>query len=531
MRRSAFPTKHIAVLPFHSAQSEAADQALADGLSEVITASLRRLEANDRDLLVVPSQDIQSQHVSDVRAARRAYSVKLVVLGDVAHENGQVRLAITVVDAARERPMASTTIQEREDRLALVHTRAVQEVSRMLGVRPSPANPSPVPPSVYAAWLRGRGFLDRFDKSANVASAITEFESALTAAPAYTPALVGLGQAYLNRFDTTKDPRWLDAALGSAAKAIEVDHDSAEAYTVRGGVHNARGEYKEAVEDFERALILNARLDDAYRGLARAFERMGLMQRAEATYEKAIAARPDYWAGYHWLAAFHYKYGRYQAAAGQFRRVVQLTPDNAQAYSNLGSALAKLGKLDEARRMYETAIRIAPSYGAYNNFANLLLRQRLFAEAAAAYEKALELNSQDHNVWGNLGAAYLRTPGQKSRANDAYRRAIQLAEKARSAGLGDPNLLARLAQYYAIQGKRSEPLELLRTALAQAPTDVSVLISAAITYETLGFREEALQWVRKSLELGYPRLEVEQTPDFDELRKDRRFLESIPSPK
>ena len=522
-RQPSLPARHVAVLPFQTSAPGPAEQALATGLAEAITDSLTHLESGEKSLLVVPSADIRSQRISDVGSAHRAFAVKLALTGGLAQENGQLRLSLTLVDATKKKPLASATIEEPAENLPVVHRRAVVETARMLTLRSPPPRLLSAPPRAYSSWLRGVGFMERFDKEPNLDSAAAEFEAVLREAPAYAPALVGLSQVYLSRFETSRDPRWLEPAHAHGTKAIELDQSLADAYLARGAVRNARGDYKGAVEDFGRALILDARRDAAYRGLARAYEGMGLKDRAEEVYRKAISIRSSYWAGHHLLGAFYFRNGRYPEAASAFRRVADLTPDNARAYSNLGSALSRQGLLDDARRMFEESIRRAPTYGAYNNLAILLTKQRRYSESAAALEKALELNRENYVVWGNLGASYARIPGQRSKAEDAFRRALELGERARAANPKDAQVLANLAQYHAFLGRRSDPLTLIQAALALAPTDVAVLIDAAEVYETLGFREEALHWLGKSLELNYPLAHVKENPIFDELRKDSRF--------
>ncbi|NDJ13096.1 MAG: hypothetical protein EBY17_18180, partial [Acidobacteriia bacterium] len=109
-----------------------------------------------------------------------------------------------------------------------------------------------------------------------------------------------------------------------------------------------------------------------------------------------------------------------------------------------------------------------------------------------------------HRVWGNLAVAYSRTPGQQSQTNDAYRRAAELCNVILKANPNDAHTLSNLASYEAFTGERADPLEKIQQALALAPKDSAVLYNAAETYEYLGFREQALLWLGKLLDLGYP---------------------------
>jgi tetratricopeptide (TPR) repeat protein/TolB-like protein len=515
------PENYVAVLPLRIATNDPAQQALAAGWAEVITNALVRYETSNPDLLVVPYNEVDGRRVADAAAARRVFSVQKVLTGDITEGNGRLRVALTLVDAARQQPAGGFSVEGTADALAEMHAQVVARSAGLLGLRAPPAGREAAP-QAYANWLRGMGFLERYDQPGNIEAALAEFEAALERGPDAL-VYVGLSQAYRLRFQVTRDPKWLEPARGHASRAIELDNGLAAAYLARGATRNATADYKGAVEDFERALLLDARLDEAYRGLARAFERMGLHDRAENAHRKAIAARPGYWGGYNSLGRFYSERGRYREAAAQFRNVVQLTPDNAQGYSNLGSVLSRLGQFEEARRMLETSVRIAPTLAAYNNLGNLLVRQRSYSEAARIYEKALELEKNDYVIWANLGAAYYES-GQRDNGKDAYRQAAALAEKARAGNPENPRILADLAHYYAFLDKRDEPVALLGTALPLAgDQDADILISAAETYELLGFHERALDNIRKALRAGYPLSEVEQISTFDNLRKDSGF--------
>jgi hypothetical protein len=52
------------------------------------------------------------------------------------------------------------------------------------------------------------------------------------------------------------------------------------------------------------------------------------------------------------------------------------------------------------------------------------------------------------------------------------------------------------------------------------------MIVAAEVYEALGFRTEALDWVNRAIERGFPRIAVEESLGLEELRKDPRFPKS-----
>jgi hypothetical protein len=53
------------------------------------------------------------------------------------------------------------------------------------------------------------------------------------------------------------------------------------------------------------------------------------------------------------------------------------------------------------------------------------------------------------------------------------------------------------------------------------------MFQAGHTYEVLGDREKALEWIGAALEHGYSLGQVETTPALAELRKDERYRRLI----
>jgi tetratricopeptide (TPR) repeat protein len=123
--------------------------------------------------------------------------------------------------------------------------------------------------------------------------------------------------------------------------------------------------------------------------------------------------------------------------------------------------------------------------------------------------------------WGNLGDACRWTPGEQHRANDAYRKAIKLIreEMARTPDHGD--LESLLATYLAKIGDKKQALAVAKSVKETAESDISS--NLALTYELCQNRPKALEWLKLALAKGYSLKEVENEPEFNELRKDPAY--------
>jgi tetratricopeptide (TPR) repeat protein len=259
--------------------------------------------------------------------------------------------------------------------------------------------------------------------------------------------------------------------------------------------------------------------------MAQSYENAGRAADAETSYKKAIALRPDYWDGYNSLGEFYDRQARYADAIAQLQHAIELTPDNAQAYSNLGSAYIDQGdskKFPEAERVLRKSIDLSPSYGAYANLGYLYSLQKRYPESAATTEKALQFNDKDYIVWANLAMAY-EGMGDKAGLTRAIDRELPLLEQAVQANPRDAGSQARLGLLYAQKNLRDKALTRLQTALALSPDDPDVLENAGETYEELGERKLAIQYIEMSLQKGYAMDSLKNTPDLQKLLSDPNF--------
>jgi tetratricopeptide (TPR) repeat protein len=281
------------------------------------------------------------------------------------------------------------------------------------------------------------------------------------------------------------------------------------------------------LQESQRALQLDPRNADAIISLARSYESAGRTADAEAAYRKAIALRPDSWDGYNQLAGFLNDHQRYDEAVAQYRHAIQLTPDNAALYLNLGAVYSDMGDkhYPDAEQMLRKSIELEPTYGAYANLGYLYNREQKFAEAAAATEKALQMNDKNYVVWGNLAIAYEGLKNQE-KTSRAWDREIDLLEQTVRDTPRDASAQSNLAMLYAKKKLRDKAISRIQSALALSPDDPDVLALVGEAYENLGDRVDALQYIEKSLQKGYSLEDLKNTPDLQDLFSDPRFRPS-----
>lgn len=520
--------KNVAVLPFVAVGGDAQSKALCDGLVDTLTAKLSQLTERG-NLQVVPNREVRARGLFSAEQARRELGVNLALTGSWHQSGDTVRVNYALVDAQTGRQLRAGTITSPASDPFAVEDRVVREVLDALELELNPAENQSFSahgthlPRAYDFYLRGRGYLQEYDKRENIDSAIGAFQQSLAIDPGYAPAYTGRGEAYWRKYEDTKERKWVDEAQTSCKRALELDPHLAAGHICLGTLYNGTGKPDAAVSEFEWALGIEPTSDDAYRGLAFAFESLGRPDEAERTFRRAIALRPHYWAGYSWLGSFLAHEARYPEAIEQFKQAIVLAPDNATAYRSLGGIYVLKGDYAEATAALQKAINLRPTFEAFTNLGYVYFSQRKFTEAVPLFEEAFRLHPKEYRACGNLARAYLWAPGTRNKAHAMYRQAIDLAREQLRVNPRDADVHVLLASFSAATGARKDALAHIHTALSLLPDDPEFLFYAAIIYNQTGKEAEALDSLDKALARGYSPAQIEATVELDSLRGNPRF--------
>jgi len=503
-------------------------KAFCNGLTETLTAKLTQLTDN-YPLQVVPTSEIRSEGVTSVEQARKNFGVGLVLEGSLHSSGNQVRVTYTLVDAKTNRQLRAETVDADVSDAFAVEDRVVDGTLRMLGLaiksdeRVVLAAHGTGDPSAYDQYLRGRGYLLDYHKHENIDSAISAFNRALTLDPKYAEAYAALGKAYWLGFQEEPGSKWVEKARSACNQAVAIAPKLAEGWTCLGIVYRATGEYEQAVANFQKATVLDPTSDDAFRGLAGAYQKLNRPGEAEATFRKAISLRPQYWAGYSWLGAFYYDRGRYADAANMFQEVITLAPDNFRGYSNLGGIYVAMGQYQNATSTLEKSVSIRPTGPAYLNLGTAYFSRRNFEAAASNYEQGLKLGGDDWLSWGNFADACYQLPGRREQAMNAYGKAIQLADADLKVNPRDGLTWAYRSTYLAMLDRKDEALTSLQKAISFSPQDPDVRLRAALVYNHFEDTDRTIEWLQKARAAGTSASLIRGTPDFDHLSGDPRL--------
>lgn len=517
----------LAVLPIKG--DDQSRQIFRDGLSETITSNLTKMEQSHEDFWVVPAEEVRNLGVTSLSEVHKTLGVNYAITGSLQPFGEQLRLIFNLVDAKNRRQVGSTIIDEDASNIPALYERSVENVLNMLNVEfqsetreVMTAGHSAVS-LAFEKYIEGIGHLQRYDRIENINDAIDSFKQSIELDPEFALAHAGLGQAYWRKYDYTRETNWLELADEVARAALDINSNLTQVNITMGVINADFGRYEEAVENFNNVLASDPTNADAYRELARVYESLGEIEKAESTTRRSIQLKPDYWAGHNMLGTIYLENNQYENAIEKFKKVIELTPDNYTGYMNLGSAYLYLGRNDEARSMLEKSLDLEETYDASNNLATLYYVEGRYKDAARMFETALELGDSNYLLWGNLASAYYWAPGEREKAEAAFERAIELAKEQKEFNPNDPLVTIDLAGYQAKIGDEENARNNIQTALELAPDNTLVMFIAGTAYEQMSDREEALHWIEKAIEHGHSKSEIMNQPDLQDLISDERF--------
>ncbi len=296
-------TPVVAVLSF--APLGATESFLATALSEGVATELGRTPG----LAVLASPSVAGIGEDDASLARLATELGAThaVRGSVQTEGETVRLQVALLDLASRRTVWAGHLDgEAGARLATqaeLARRTAWELLERLGGGATPRRDEVAvthDPRAYEAYLRGLAVLSG-RTAAGVGpeqrlAATVQFELAVALDPGFAEAWARLGTVYAKRLYHDEPSPDLEArSLVAIQRALALDPEVAEAYLARAQLFWTlpRGfDHARAVADLRRALALHPSLAEAHQELCKVYFHVGLTDRAVAECDRALALDP-----------------------------------------------------------------------------------------------------------------------------------------------------------------------------------------------------------------------------------------------
>jgi len=488
-------------------------------------------------------QEGYDERVHVAADARQVLGANVALLPVISQGPDRLRARLDLAETTRGRIIASRSVETDAAQPFEFLDRVYAESAAMLGLVPDTLDAQ----AAYGVrgagtlrfYLQGLGRIRSSSDTAMAERAIEDLQLACRTGPETAVARAALAAAQLKAFNLASDDReQLARAERSAHEAVDLDPARAETHRTLGMVLATARNNADALVAFGRAAELAPTDDDVWGRLGRIHARLGQPEREREVYLAAIAARPHNWQPHWWLATWYFRAGRIDESIAVYEKMVALAPDLHKGYSSLGGALVLHGDYERAIRVLRQAVDLRPTKVAFANLGTAYFNSRDPAQAIDAYNQSFQFGFADYEAWLNLGDAYFWSNGRQAEARDAYTQAIRLAheeaaDRSRSGRSADVMIGANLAAIFPKLGQPDSARIYRDRALAVGGANPMVQYSAALVCWQLGDRDGGLDWLRKSVEGGYPRVWLRDSPMFDEWRELASFrqLAADPSPQ
>ena len=517
----------IAVMPFRNISGDVQLEYFGDGLAEDLLNTLSGL--SELNVTASSSSFYFKNKSIDIQVIGHHLGVSHVLEGSVSRQDSRVVVTVQLIETTSGFPVWSNTYDSDLTDILSLQNQISSDLVASLEVFLSPASRESiqrsykVDPMAYDSYLRALAYLRRPMDTDSAQDAIDLFMASVELDPGFAEGYAGLCDAWLSKYALSRDAEHFEAAEKCCHRALTLNVQGIDVYVALGNLYRHSGNYKQAELEYDKALSINPNTTKASIGLAQTYFQQGLIDQADELYRQVIDLRPHDARGY--LAYGHHLYniGEVEEAITYYKKSTELASNSEGAYNSLGAAYFMRGQFELAAVSWRHSLKIKPSAGAYANIASSMFYLGEYDDAVLWYSKALELSPENADVWGALGDTYRFSSQGAELAQPMYARALELSKQRLKINPADGATLALIGHYYAASGDKDPALASIDKAIELSPQSFSVHYAAAKTLCSLGDYEQALDYLEKAIQYGYPWELVSVDISLRELRNKPGF--------
>ena len=497
--------KSVAVLPFVNMSDSRDDEYFSDGVTEDILTQLSKIG----DLKVISRTSIMpyKNTTKSLRQIGQELGVAAILEGSVRRAKDRVRIVGQLIDARTDKHLWAEVFDRQMTDIFAIQSDVARKIAAALKATLSSDETKILDKratdniDAYAFYVRGREYYYLYTPEDNE-RAIEFFRKALDLDPNYALAYAGLGDAFVRRkiYDDLrgikpdaagpgKGP--LDLALQYAGKAVALDPDSAEAYKALGFVQDNSGRRAEGLASFLKAVDLNPNYAPAITNIATNHMNAGRLDEAVIWMIKAVRLQPGFGRYDAQLGLLYFELGLDVPAEAWMRKALEFQPDYVfpqyvLSYIDLyaGRSAVAWTRLDKILKERPTAADALEEGG------DIKLMTGAWKEAADLYAKLGAIIGLDNVVGNKLALALLKQgrTGEADKLLEANLAAFLKSPEIRDQGSSIPR---QIAEVHALKKRPGE----------------------------------ALDWLSKSVDIGYADRWFAVDPCFESLHGEPRFKE------
>ncbi|MFZ3048211.1 MAG: tetratricopeptide repeat protein [Desulfatirhabdiaceae bacterium] len=224
-----------------------------------------------------------------------------------------------------------------------------------------------------------------------------------------------------------------------------------DAWIMIGDIHQKQDRVENAVQAYEKALIIDPSRQPVYHALGELYMDSDRLNDAMRIYRQLVERYPESYVAHFYMGKIHTRQEDTKSAEAEFLKTIEIEPDLDEPWIELIALYVKTGRPEAAQQVSERFIRINP-----DNIRAALL----------------------------LGASY-QAAGQNEKARQLY---LNLGQKSET----NPDIVKTLVKMYLEPQRFSELTPVVETMLAGAPDNASLHYIAAISHEANENKDQAI---------------------------------------
>ncbi len=327
-----------------------------------------------------------------------------------------------------------------------------------------------------------------------------ELQTAIKLDPNSEEAVTTLAMLYTDEGDTAHALKVLSSIPDSAR--------SAKLYSALGAAYEQRKDYKNAIDAYKHAIVLDRDNLDAIRGLAENEMNDGQLDAALEQYKVIADSNPEDAQTYVRMADIYRRQGKYDQALENLKRAETLVPDTMDVPYSIAAVYQAQGRYDEAAKILQDLIKktekseTGTSQADRNNRAIFVERlgmiyreQENYTAAVETFRKMLTLGDENARSGYQEIIDTYRDAKQWPQATAAAKEAVQKLPN-------DRDLRMVLDAQLADTGQLDQAVADMRSMLKGGAEDRDVYVRLGIVYTRAKQWNEALQALAKAEEVS-----------------------------
>jgi len=199
-----------------------------------------------------------------------------------------------------------------------------------------------------------------------------------------------------------------EEALALIEGALKIDRRCVPVISNYADILNALGRWEDALQNYDRLLVLAPGDAHALNQRGIALRRLGRPADAVRSFDRALLAQPDFPAALSNRGAALHDLERFEEAMANYDAALKLDPRNAGTWNNRGLALLKLARLAEALDSFNAGLALQPRHAELLTNRGVALREMdRQDEALASLDQAIVADPAYANAHWNKGVTKL----------------------------------------------------------------------------------------------------------------------------